>query len=187
MLISTLFTEGNGNIPACISLALTLPEVVRVVATCRPARDGLRWHRARLVWPMGKGCSLPHALAHLVAGQQVREICFRESSTEHAINDEVQDSWLASIATHCTGLRALDLRSCEEVTDAGLQHVASCAQLASLSLYDCKKVTDAGLQYLASCPQLASLNLVCCKKVTDAGVEQLRRELQPDCAVTRDY
>ena len=171
---SSVFTQGNGSIIACISRVLTLAEVARLVATSRPARDGLRWHRAQLVWPEGKACSLPHALAHLVAEQQVREVCFHKPSARYTSNCDVQDPWLGSIAAHCPGLRALDLTGCEEVTDAGLRHVARCAQLASLNLRSCNKVTDAGLRHVARCAQLASLDLRGCR-VTDAGLKHVAR------------
>jgi len=120
---------------------------------------------------------------------------------------DVSESSLAKIAHHCKALESLDLsgctrvnngalffishmrrmrqlslRSCREVGDVGLQHLAGGARdaglhsLQSLSLQDCQKVTDEGLKHLASgLKALESINLSFCVSVTDTGLKSLAR------------
>lgn len=75
--------------------------------------------------------------------------------------------WLA----RCTTLLALDLTSCNHVSDTGVVALAaSCTDLQSLLLTYCGKVTDHSLTALRACTALTSLNIAGCPLVTEAAV-----------------
>lgn len=57
------------------------------------------------------------------------------------------------------GLTSLDLKRCDQVTDAGLAHVAQLKQLASLNLKSCNKITIGGLISLSQLSSLKQLAL----------------------------
>ncbi|CAD7696675.1 unnamed protein product [Ostreobium quekettii] len=69
-------------------------------------------------------------------------------------------------------LRALDMSSCSQMTDAGLECVGRLAELTDLSVRLCKqKVTEEGLMHLGRLTNLASLVLCECVSVSDATLE----------------
>jgi WD40 repeat protein/serine/threonine protein kinase/Leucine-rich repeat (LRR) protein len=70
-----------------------------------------------------------------------------------------------------------------QVTDAGVEHVASLKQLQSLDLTD-NKITDTGLEHLESLENLQEL-YINGTKVTAAGVARLQKAL-PDCEIVWD-
>jgi hypothetical protein len=94
----------------------------------------------------------------------------------------VTDALMPYIAD-CKHLLVLNLRNCDQITDAGLQHVTGLNKLSSLHLggFRCKKVTDAGLVHVGKLKQLTSLNMADTENITDAGLvhvgklTQLRR------------
>jgi hypothetical protein len=70
----------------------------------------------------------------------------------------------------CASLIELKLRSCAELTDAGVLAVSGLSRLTSLDLTGCSKVTDTGLQAVAALTALAELSLGQCFRVTDGGL-----------------
>ena len=77
--------------------------------------------------------------------------------------------WAVSEA-RCASLIELKLRSCAELTDAGVLAVSGLSRLTSLDLTGCSKVTDTGLQAVAALTALAELSLGQCFRVTDGGL-----------------
>ena len=67
----------------------------------------------------------------------------------------------------------LNVSECNDVTDAGLEHVAQLTQLSSLNLGSCRQITDTGLEHVAQLTQLSSLDLTCCYESTDTGLEHV--------------
>jgi hypothetical protein len=69
-------------------------------------------------------------------------------------------------------LQHIDLRDCENLTDAGVKEVVCLKRLRSLCL-DGTAVTDDGLAGLAALQRLESLELFGCHGVTGAGLKKL--------------
>jgi hypothetical protein len=86
----------------------------------------------------------------------------------------LSDAGLARLAG--LGLPKLDflmLGYCENITDAGLAHVAKMPTVSWLSLMASPKITDAALPQLLTMKNLKSLDLRGCVGITDAGLETL--------------
>lgn len=66
----------------------------------------------------------------------------------------------------------LNLESCRNVTDAGLQRLQACSQLRLLILTG-TAVTSAGIEHLKSLSNLVALDLELCDGITDAAGESL--------------
>eukprot|EP00899_Mesostigma_viride_P002176 jgi/Mesvir1/1195/Mv17687-RA.1 len=83
----------------------------------------------------------------------------------------VKDASMASVATHCRMLEALDATQ-TGMSDEGITHIAQgCCHLRRLRV---PSVTDAALgQVAAHCPQLELLDLWSCNHVTNAGIKQI--------------
>ena len=81
-----------------------------------------------------------------------------------------------AVADMLPQLSSLNLRSCKQITDAGVIALSQgCPQLSTLDLSNCKQITDAGVIALSQgCRQLSSLKLWGCKQITDAGVSAVR-------------
>ena len=84
---------------------------------------------------------------------------------------QVYQRWVQDVVS----CRALYLRSCYQVTDAGVSALgAGCGQLQSIYLRSCYQATDAGVSVLgAGCGQLQSIDLTGCYQATDAGTSAL--------------
>jgi hypothetical protein len=80
-------------------------------------------------------------------------------------------------------LTQVTVEGCDQVTDAGLKHMAWLSGLKVLNLQG-TKVTDAGLKYLAALNGLETLNLGK-TEVSPQGVAQLQKAL-PKCKVQTD-
>jgi hypothetical protein len=83
----------------------------------------------------------------------------------------VDDQGLAEVA-RITGVRALYLDNCREITPQGLAHLAQLQELQKLSLSK-TAVDNASLQYLGGLSELIELNLFGNAQLTDAGMAAL--------------
>ena len=119
---------------------------------------------------------------------------------------KVTDNSFGRIGTHCKNLVSLDLggctkisntgllllvslglpalthlnlRSCWQLTDAGISHLTNgpnSLPIATLILQDCQKLTDMSLRHISEgLPTLKSLNLSFCASITDSGMKCLAR------------
>ncbi len=95
------------------------------------------------------------------------------NATKLNLPTSATDADIALIAHLCKQLQTLNLRGCDNITDAGLLHIAELQQLQTLNLGGCDKITDAGLQHLATLQQLQELNLYNCPQITDAGLQHI--------------
>jgi hypothetical protein len=83
----------------------------------------------------------------------------------------LNDAGLAKLATlDLPKLDFLILGYCENITDAGLAHVAKMPTVVWLSLMASPKITDAGLPQLLAMKNLKSLDLRGCVGITDKGL-----------------
>jgi hypothetical protein len=74
-----------------------------------------------------------------------------------------------------TGLEAVDLSGCEQVTDAGLAHLTALPGLKAVGLSD-TPVSDSGVALLLTrCPDLEAVNLAGAERVSQAVVPYLAR------------
>lgn len=80
-------------------------------------------------------------------------------------------------------LTQVSVEGCNQVTDAGLKHLAGLSGLKELNLQG-TKVTDAGLKHLTALTSLETLSLGK-TQVTPGGVAQLQKAL-PQCKVRTD-
>eukprot|EP00803_Ostreobium_quekettii_P005966 evm.model.scf_3229.1 EVM.evm.TU.scf_3229.1 scf_3229:8962-12843(+) len=87
----------------------------------------------------------------------------------------ITDRGLGVLVPGARGLKALSLRDCWQVSDAGLSHVARIASLTTLDLHGCGRVTDVGLAHLTGLKDLRELKLGHCREVTDQGLAAVRR------------
>ena len=90
---------------------------------------------------------------------------------------DITDKQLETIVKTFPNLTSLNLAECEDITDAGLAHLAQLHALTSLDLAYCSNITDAGLAHLAQLHALTSLNLYGCSNITDAGRDSLKQKL----------
>eukprot|EP01087_Luapelamoeba_hula_P021434 TRINITY_DN7496_c0_g1_i1.p1 TRINITY_DN7496_c0_g1~~TRINITY_DN7496_c0_g1_i1.p1 ORF type:complete len:630 (-),score=41.42 TRINITY_DN7496_c0_g1_i1:3-1892(-) len=74
------------------------------------------------------------------------------------------------IISACTALEYIDLRSCHEISDVGVEELTThCTRLSTLQLKDCAKITNKSLWSIAQLPNLSVLNVQSCKELTDDG------------------
>ena len=90
---------------------------------------------------------------------------------------KLEDRHLVNL-TSLIKLQDLDLKRCEKLTDATLEHLGQLSSLEKLNLAG-TQVTDAGVHYLKGLKQLKELTLgedapMCQTKVTGAGVAELQ-------------
>jgi hypothetical protein len=90
-----------------------------------------------------------------------------------AVARRVTDEVVQATANIFPGVVVMNLQSCQNITDAGVQALSALSGLKHLNLSGCDKITDAGVQALSALSSLQHLNLVCCGKITDAGVQAL--------------
>lgn len=93
--------------------------------------------------------------------------------------DQFTDAALAQLVD-LKQLKEFNLCGCDQLTDAALAHLADLTQLTSLNLCGCDQLTDGGLAHLADLTRLTSLNLCGCVQLTDGGLAHLAdlRQLQ---------
>lgn len=85
-------------------------------------------------------------------------------------SDDLDDAWLAGLATLGLPLAKLHLDSCD-MTGKGLNMFHS---LTCLSVNDCYAFSAAGLTAVAGLPALREFDLICCEEVTPARFQALR-------------
>lgn len=91
-------------------------------------------------------------------------------------NKAINDNFLIEIATHITGLKALDLRACDNITDSGVVAIAlRCPTLKNCNLgrhRNGENITSVSLVALAKHTQIETLGVAGCE-ITDAGIWEL--------------
>jgi len=92
--------------------------------------------------------------------------------------DNITDVSLNHIGNGCPGLTTIDLKNCNETTDAGVIFLLyNCLELQDLSLtcdYAPTKITDSSLVAIGKkCPKLHSLSVMNCQMITDEGLKGL--------------
>ena len=107
-----------------------------------------------------------HGMANLDALQGLQEI---DLSRQRNLSDAGLQ------ALQHLPLQRLDLRGCNQITDAGLTQLPH--TLTDLSLRNCRLISDIGLAHLAPLA-LEKLNLDHCRAITDDGIAALPRTLQ---------
>ena len=86
----------------------------------------------------------------------------------------ITDAGLAELAkVDLPNLETLSLGYCDNITGAGLAHVARMETITWLALTSCPNVTDAGLLELVNSKSLTGLDLRGCPNVSDDGILQL--------------
>lgn len=105
----------------------------------------------------------------------------KENKHARAINlDEcdgpVSDAAVVDLATTCSNLEAVSMRSCRELTDASITAFAEkCPRLHTLCLGGCPKITDAGVATLTEhCRGLRTIDLACAR-ISDASAQSLAK------------
>ncbi|XP_039619158.1 dynein regulatory complex subunit 6 isoform X1 [Polypterus senegalus] len=96
-----------------------------------------------------------------------------------AMLNNITDSSLISVASHCRSLTRLNISHCSNLTDYGLTTAVRYLQrLQYLQIACCDKITDRFLSVLAQeCKSLKSLDVCMCREISMAGIEQLQTEL----------
>jgi F-box and leucine-rich repeat protein GRR1 len=76
------------------------------------------------------------------------------------------------------GLRVLDLTSCQEIQDVGVQRIVEAApRLRNLVLNKCRRITDRAISAITRLGKnLHYIHLGHCSQITDAGLQQLIRQ-----------
>jgi len=94
---------------------------------------------------------------------------------------KITNASLMSIS-HLKNLRKLNLRSCRQISDRGIEHLCClyCQQhrvaIEELCLQDCQKLTDESLKHISlGLSNLKKINLSFCISVTDTGMKSLAR------------
>ncbi|QDU63997.1 Leucine Rich repeats (2 copies) [Planctomycetes bacterium Pan216] len=82
----------------------------------------------------------------------------------------ITDAGLEYLADECQ-LEELNLRSCKEITDEGMRHLATMTSLRRLDLSD-TNIGDVGLEHLTSLGDLEKLDLHS-TRITDAGLAKI--------------
>ena len=86
---------------------------------------------------------------------------------------DITDAELAQLVAENPETTRLDLSDCDQITDAGLAHVAKLSNLTVLDLRG-SSITDAGLAHLAKLANLTVLELSDCPKITNMGITVLQ-------------
>lgn len=87
----------------------------------------------------------------------------------------ITDEGVASIFTRCPHLEELHLQGITDLTDRAL--AAAHSSLRNLDISDADEITDAGIEHLARSPHLSVLSLNG-QRLTDRGIETLARHCQ---------
>jgi len=86
----------------------------------------------------------------------------------------VKDSTLLDLV-QCKTLQSLNLRNCNQITDAGLNALRRLPLLRSVNLRNCTKITDAGIEILSALPKIEDVDLSFMDQITDAGLGHLTK------------
>ncbi|KAF5749853.1 F-box/LRR-repeat protein 4 isoform X1 [Tripterygium wilfordii] len=99
----------------------------------------------------------------------------------------ISNASLSCILTQCNKLEALDIGSCEEVTDAAFQGLDNCETKLSLRLLkvsNCPKITITGIStLLGKCNSLEYLDVRSCPHITKAGFDEAGLQFPNCCKV----
>jgi len=97
----------------------------------------------------------------------------------------VTNTGLLQVAQGLIKIKYLNLRSCWQLSDAGVSHLAGLSgQLVShagprllenLNLQDCQKLSDISLRYISQGLQIQTLNLSFCANISDSGMKSLAK------------
>ena len=93
---------------------------------------------------------------------------------------EISDRATELLASHCPGLEDLQLGGCSGITNTSLRTLASLQRLRRLNLRSCWQVSDAGVMALASAgpgASLEDLNLQDCQRVSDLALRHVSQGL----------
>lgn len=85
--------------------------------------------------------------------------CIKLSQDRAIITDAHIQELVEAIIHSKIKITELDLRECEQITDAGVVHIKSLTCLTHLNLGYCKHITDDGIAHLESLTALTRLNL----------------------------
>jgi hypothetical protein len=87
-------------------------------------------------------------------------------------HSQISDDLLAAFLGECPRLTSIDLRSCHQLTDRGIQSlVAQKKNLRQLNLGGCGRLTADSIRAISeSCPELQELNLSSLQSITDKEV-----------------
>jgi hypothetical protein len=90
----------------------------------------------------------------------------------------ITDASLASISTHCKGLKHLEIYTCDAITNAGLVKIADLgASISHLTFSGCRDMTDDTLIEIAtSCRSLEYLFIVFGSCISDRAINILARQ-----------
>jgi hypothetical protein len=92
----------------------------------------------------------------------LRRLRLLQTLSVQGCNIDDDDVWSFSNATE---LVTLNLRSCANITDRGLQGLAALTKVRTLDLHGCRALTDQGLTALAKMQELDTLILSDCEHV----------------------
>ncbi|KAG5241668.1 hypothetical protein OIU76_024838 [Salix suchowensis] len=96
----------------------------------------------------------------------------------------ISNSSLSRVLAECRNLEALDIRCCEEVTDAafhGLGTMGTEMRLKVLKISNCQKITVTGIgMLLDKCNSLEYLDVRSCPYITKSGCDEAGLQF-PDC------
>ncbi|KAF9678745.1 hypothetical protein SADUNF_Sadunf07G0067600 [Salix dunnii] len=96
----------------------------------------------------------------------------------------ISNSSLSHVLAECGSLEALDIRCCEEVTDAafhGLGTMGTEMRLKVLKISNCQKITVTGIgMLLDKCNSLEYLDVRSCPYITKSGCDEAGLQF-PDC------
>ncbi|XP_009873761.1 PREDICTED: F-box/LRR-repeat protein 14, partial [Apaloderma vittatum] len=89
----------------------------------------------------------------------------------------ISDAGLLHLS-HMSSLRSLNLRSCDNISDTGIMHLAmGSLRLSGLDVSFCDKVGDQSLAYIAQgLDGLRSLSLCSCH-ISDEGINRMVRQM----------
>lgn len=121
-------------------------------------------------------------------------ISLRSKAEEDIVNDakrkrimlEMCDQTLNKEEINCSqysirrlkGLRALNLSSCNRITDVSLKYAFEFLELKTLSLSKCQQVSSIGIDgILVTCPSIEEINLSECHNINDHAIEAIARKL----------
>mmetsp|Transcript_1293 Transcript_1293/g.3936 ORF Transcript_1293/g.3936 Transcript_1293/m.3936 type:complete len:331 (+) Transcript_1293:103-1095(+) len=92
----------------------------------------------------------------------------------HSLWSKITDASLLIVAAHCPALASLNVKS-KAITDIAIKALARPA-LTSLNIGLCEQVTDTGLEAIATnCPGLIFLKTMFCERITDTSMMAIAR------------
>ncbi|XP_062437641.1 F-box and leucine-rich repeat protein 13 isoform X3 [Rhea pennata] len=84
---------------------------------------------------------------------------------------QVTDASVAKIAQRCRNLTYLNLRYCENVTDAGIEALGNMPSLISIDISG-TSVSDMGLRALGCSGKIKELSISECQNISDTGIQE---------------